>query len=764
MNIPQGRKIPVPRKLDKQETAASLRLWKVHFQNYYKNDVYFKRFISDTAVWHVHQVNWGFTPEAADSQLKRTAEELKSDCNMFLETLASFLPDDYLVEKIIRNTSKLADIWRILEDFYGVTLNSETFLGLAKMQKQQSETYRQFYLRMEGFVSKHLTKGGVKVEEITTPARGDTLTISMKNLLVILWMQKIHDRLIDCVRIDFSQELRAGRELIELMNRIADNVDSILARHDLSSGVSTIKQGEEDGGDMHNVQRIGEYKGTRGGRGGRGGRRDSRGGKTAPSGPGKQLQCSHCEYLSNTLRLKINSNHEPSECWRKDIAVRLIKSEDDTEDSFSSAEDLGENMDTSNSSPNTSHLLQIEAVTDGTRESTLDNGSPAHPPILSEKEDIYHQILKIQRSLLDSEVGSAQAKSPTLKVSLHGHKVPATIDEGSELNCISLRLTNKCSLEITKTENKARAADSSRLRLVGQLKKPLLLVAEPHGTPIRLKHVVVVDQLNADLLIGEPGKRDNDIVTYAAKKEISIPFRQDRHVYTYEQGRGPVTRVARVPSSTVTYPGENYFWPVPDMYAHLRHLQILPRHNTQPWFNADTCQIQHGKICIKNTSDSPVFLKRGTAFADVMTVSCVNTPVSTWEELRDGLPDLEDMDEENLLSEAPHMGSMVDLEEILANIQRTEASVDMVYDTYPDQNQYVAAGDKAHLGVDHTDKIQLDPDNILTPEQRTTFRRLCKEFKDVIRPEPGRYNGRFGHISNRINFAAKPAPNSKIYQ
>ena len=73
-------------------------------------------------------------------------------------------------------------------------------------------------------------------------------------------------------------------------------------------------------------------------------------------------------------------------------------------------------------------------------------------------------------------------------------------------------------------------------------------------------------------------------------------------------------------------------------------------------------------------------------------------------------------------------------------------------------------GGKSHLSVDHTDKIQLDPECILSPKQKTSFRRLCQEFSDVIRPEPGRYNGSLSHISNRINFASRPAPNAKIYQ
>ena len=274
-------------------------------------------------------------------------------------------------------------------------------------------------------------------------------------------------------------------------------------------------------------------------------------------------------------------------------------------------------------------------------------------------------------------------------VSLHGHKVPATIDEGSELNCVGLHVTKKFNLEIVKTEKKARAADSSRLRLVGQLKKPLLLVAEPHGTPIRLKHVVVVDQVNADILIGEPGKRDNNIITYAATKEISIPFHQDRsrHVYEYANKRGPVPRVARVPASVVTYPGDNYLWPVPDMYSHLTHIQVQPRLKTQQWFLPNT-SVQQGHVSLKNSSDSPVFLKKGTAFADVMIVANTDNPLSTWEQLQSRIPNFIDARLEDMVVEAPGMGHMVDLQEILPITDSggivEEPIVSAVFDTYPD--------------------------------------------------------------------------------
>ena len=52
-NYITGRKVPIPRKLDSQETAASMRLWKVAFTNYYRADLYFGHFVHADTTWNV---------------------------------------------------------------------------------------------------------------------------------------------------------------------------------------------------------------------------------------------------------------------------------------------------------------------------------------------------------------------------------------------------------------------------------------------------------------------------------------------------------------------------------------------------------------------------------------------------------------------------------------------------------------------------------------------------------------------------------------
>ena len=88
MHQPQARKVPIPRKLDINESAPSIRLWKIAFINYYRSDIYFSKFVQAGAKWNVNAPDWGFTDEPDTSDLKRTKAQLKEDCKMFLETLA----------------------------------------------------------------------------------------------------------------------------------------------------------------------------------------------------------------------------------------------------------------------------------------------------------------------------------------------------------------------------------------------------------------------------------------------------------------------------------------------------------------------------------------------------------------------------------------------------------------------------------------------------------------------------------------------------
>ena len=738
-----GRKIQAPRKLEQRESAASLRLWKIHFANYTRTDPYFAHFVGSEVKWTMTAENWGFAAEDREGSLKRTGPEMKSDCLMFLETVASYLPDDYLVDGITKKTGSLKDVWKEMDSYYGTALSSFTFLELATMSKRKEETHRQFYLRLEGYVSKHLAEGGIKVEEVTSPPGGDILTLSLKNVLVIWWMQKLHPRLVDYVRVEYASELKAGTQLIELMGKVADNVDSILARHDQAGSVSHIRDGEETDDDVHyqadTVNRTeGDFMGRRNNNNNRPstGRRsfntgnfntgNNRETKIRKDKSGKVLHCPKCQYLSEALKLRISTNHEPTECFRKDLQIRQIQ-EFDTADDLSSSEGVGQCPHSQYSSPE-NILFQSDPV-NPERTEQMDHScvmmiSSSHQSSLSDQE-VRDSVLKIQKAQYQGHSGTAQASSPTINVVFKSNHITAVVDEGANINCMSLKLAKSVNLEIEETSSTARGADSSALRVVGKAKKPVRLQTVDGGIPIVLHHVTIVDGLSSSLLIGEPGKRDCQILTNATNRTITIHFQDKDYTYPYSGGKVPNSMVARVPASVFISPGTTYKWKVPAELSHLSHLHLQPRRVDKEWFRPGICQIQKGYIDLKNITGEPVNFKRGAVFSEVRLmekVAVARKPV--------------------------YQGK----------------KVNKVYSHAPDHSQYVSHRDPELARIDHVDKVKIDPDKILSEADREKFRGLCQEFSDVLRPEPGRYNGRAGYVNNRIKFLSKPAPNKMIYQ
>ena len=814
-----GRKIPVPRRLDLQETAASLRLWKIHFKNYYRSDPHFSHFLKSTTTWDIRGQNYGFAAEGNDTTLKRTAEAMKEDCIMFLEIFASFLPSDYLVERVTKNTTSVEDVFRAIEEYYGVVCSSDTFLQIAKFTRKPQETYRQFYLRMEGYVSKHLAKAGVTHEDLTAPARGDQLTISIKNLLVIMWMSRIHEKLIDCVRIEFSSELRANTPLISLMSKIADNVDNILARHDNVSSMARLDLGDEEDqvgnehdvsreavarhvwdaneGEYTHIARIGASSAPRGRnyrndfhRGARAGRRGGRGGGDAHRTPrghgngsgGKILNCPHCDYLSHTLRLKIDKQHEPSECPRKDIAVRSVEADDDD---YSTAEDLpGDHACIDHMSSNWCPHFQMsehrcaEEVAPSVDQSCFCGRGPDNvssclseiklsPPEIKSspvsEDSFINSIIRVQQNLLRLEASHVQSRSPALKVTVNGQSTVSVIDSGAEVNAFGLAFTKRANIEIVPTPHRARAADSTQLKIVGKARGPVTLITDQHNIPITLDHVIIVDQLNADILLGEPGKAQNNIVTFAKDKKITIPFQSKSYSFDYLPPRKPVSHAIRAMSSAMIYPGETYEYKIPPEYSQFKHLHFQPRCSDISWFEPDICQIQNGVVHLQNSSLNPVFLKKGKVFAEIRFMEIIdvrNLPVFPHQhspvEPKFGTP--------SQWNGVIYKSGVED--PVYIKDKSHDVSVNMVRDTYPDPYQYISKAETPKVFKDHTESIKLDPDNILSPAERTEVRRLCQEFKDVIRPEPGLYNGLFGHIDNKIMFknGQRPPLTTKVYK
>ena len=58
-------------------------------------------------------------------------------------------------------------------------------------------------------------------------------------------------------------------------------------------------------------------------------------------------------------------------------------------------------------------------------------------------------------------------------------------------------------------------------------------------------------------------------------------------------------------------------------------------------------------------------------------------------------------------------------------------------------------------------ELQVDPDNVLSQEEREIFHTLHRRFASLFTKQPGKYNGHYGFIDNKLQFAVRPPPNTR---
>ena len=231
----QSAKIPLPRHLGDTETIHSLDHWKTTFYNYYRRDAYFGGFLSSDASWNPDEVDFGFVRETEG--VGRSPTDKAADLKAFLDLLASYLPHSYLTDRFKTSTRCIKDVWTTIAEIYGAEISSESLLDFSHLKKEHNETPRQFFEKLHCYISRHLTKADVKVEGFAS-GTGDVMTISMLNMVVITWLEKMDKRLVDMVKLEYATELRKGETLFALMPRIAKSVDYLLNKGDIVNAIS----------------------------------------------------------------------------------------------------------------------------------------------------------------------------------------------------------------------------------------------------------------------------------------------------------------------------------------------------------------------------------------------------------------------------------------------------------------------------------------------------------------------------------------------
>ena len=379
------------------------------------------------------------------------------------------------------------------------------------------------------------------------------MNLTMLNLMVLQWLQKIDPKLVQIVRVEYSADLK-----VKVVQDCSAN------DYDEESQVSKVNV---------KSQKV-NFKPN----------------KNKPKKT--QFHCAHCKFLSKLLKANIPTDHDPDKCNRKSVAIRQIQQDSDDDDESVSGK----------SSPKTSSLLtplslqsrcQVpEAVRNRLGVDILPcdvflNANPSSQyldkSLFSDREAKIRSITKMPNT-------AKKAKSPSFLGLISSTQVIAVIDEGAEINVLDKKIADLLCLDVAMTPMLAKAAGGSPLSVVGQTANPLVLEAltAEGRLPIYLGKVIVVDKLGCDVLVGEPAKSDNNIITIPSKKLILFSHKGKTVVEPYlnVNKAGDTYAVGRVSKKTTLYPGDKVDLPLPQQFYSSQHVVVNPRMTDEHWYTS----------------------------------------------------------------------------------------------------------------------------------------------------------------------------------
>ena len=421
--------------------------------------------------------------------------------------------------------------------------------------------------------------------------------------------------------------------------------------------------------------------------------------------------CAGCYNLSKKSKIQIHFKHQSAQCPRQAI-VKLLQV-DTTADEVDQLTLSDEGNIHNDYSTCTSNFEQVQTEEDinlnqGCFNINVELEDPSFGALIS---NIKTRINRFRKN-----------ESPTFICEINDHNCVCLVDEGSMINCCSFEFSKKADIPLENFHCSALGANKTPLVVVGITRYDV--IAQVIGTSsssckIKIAKLIIIKDLGVDILLGQPAKIDNCIVTIPHKslilfksidnadQKVSYPLRNNKELKLHA--------VMRVKNSVTIFPGEQYTHHLPNQFMMQKKALITERPSNLSWIKSQIVDVANGLVTIENTTPFPVHLKKHEHIADVVNVQCVNS---------------------------------LSINDVIHGQDTSEHL--QPYSNWDYNEDFIA-------------DIKIDPDRVMTKEWRKKFLDLCYEFKDIINYRPGRYNGYYGDVNNTIDFASVPPPTNKVY-
>ena len=772
-------------------TQQELDHWKAGFTLYYSRDEQLCTFLDPGFTWDKAQGNtYGFVQEVGG--LQRTPERLAADLGVFFQLLAGYFPNYYIVQKLPYTTG-IRGIWRLIYKLFQAEITGESLLSMMSMKKKPAENYRCFLARLSGHVLDHLAPPNVTVDELSTGPRGDVMTLSLANMTTMLWLHLIDPRLVKIIQSVYQKELREGASVHSLADRIAGNIDNLLAKTDADANmarIAAIQLNDERESDTETVSTMvdgyinrirdrgygasgasGYARSNQGERSSYGGKKkpgasrfggsrsdlgDPRGLKNAADlsrgARRSQLYCGHCAFLKKVTKRPLNTDHDPDSCRNRQSAIRLLGMADDInaelevhqqedDDLHSLFSDRGKHSQYSLAG----NILQIQSKTggeDGSSRRRLGNFVNGYRVYLSRNDSVPH----FNRNKNPTPTPPSVISSPSFS------KIRALI---ANLRAPGAQVRRKKSPSLEGTCQGIKTAGildcGAELNVMDQVEAVRLglsiVTTSASANAANQLAMEVVGQTKRDVtieLIMNEGPIHINLGSVVVIRNLGVPF------LIGEPGLSD-NRISTIPDARIIMINKGGEWfsksyatagMFPASYGVARITKselVAPGESTMVPIPGELCHLSHVSLAPRKDAKVPDWFKPHTTSVGCGLVKLTN------------------------ISKGPvwlKKNSVV--ADVRAVTSRT-VNIPMPSDDPPDPVQFTPTVDNNEDFEENIKKVKIDPDNMMPGDMKQRFKDVTYYYRHLFTARPGKYNGNSGIIDNSIDFTAVPAPNTRIH-
>ena len=220
---------PKPHKLTETENPSSFETWKDNLIFHLTMDGSFEEFLEDNYTWNLASVaHRGLSNDPAGEGGK-TAKQKEALLQLMLGSIASYAP--VIPRKFVtREALSLTEIWNRLRTHYGFRKSGALILDLASFTNgpNPGESHEMLWERLYSFLDDNLMFPGDGIKHLGLEPIGETMSPTLLNVCVVLWLHCIHSGLPALVKQRYASELR-NKSLASLREEISESLNALLA-------------------------------------------------------------------------------------------------------------------------------------------------------------------------------------------------------------------------------------------------------------------------------------------------------------------------------------------------------------------------------------------------------------------------------------------------------------------------------------------------------------------------------------------------------